>query len=261
MIGAVEIDRFDRFAGPLEGPLHRLALLDRNRKILLAVHQQHRHADLVGILGRRDRVGILLGAGDSRQVDVLEGELLQAVHEHVDVRDRREGGGAGIEAGLLDHPHERRIAAIAASDDADAGGIGQLLVDKPPRAVGDVVLHGKSPLSVAGLFEGGATAVGTAELRLQHAIAAADQELHHPVEVNVVMGSWTAMRQDHEGNRALGRRHRQGHQGGNGQAVARLVADLTDIGDLVAGDFLIGFADPAHIGILAAPVDQPIGFR
>src|SRR5262245_56275818 len=68
--------------------------------------------------------------------------------------------------GLLESP-ERRIAAVARTDDADAIRVGDLLVDEVAHACRDVVLHREAPLAVAGFLEALAEARRAAELRLE----------------------------------------------------------------------------------------------
>src|SRR5471032_575712 len=65
-----------------------------------------------------------------------------------DIADR-----AFVQVRFFHRPLERRVAAIAATKNADALRIGDTLRNRRMRSVGDVVLHLAAPLTPAGAFE------------------------------------------------------------------------------------------------------------
>ena len=74
-----------------------------------------------------------------------------------DVEDRRhaaEVDATRVEFGRVDQTHERRVAAIRCSVDADPLRIRVALLDGPGDGVGDVILHLQTPLLVRALLEG-----------------------------------------------------------------------------------------------------------
>src|SRR5690606_28793388 len=105
--------------------------------------------------------------------------------------DRRAVGadvaeGTGVQAGFARRRHHRRVAAETAAVDADAAGRGDTLVDRPVGGVEHVVHDPGGPVAVGHVHEGLAEAAGTAEVHLQHRVAAAGEQLGFPVVLPVV---------------------------------------------------------------------------
>ncbi len=78
--------------------------------------------------------------------------------QRLEVRHPREAGRALVKLGLAGAAVQRRIAAVARPEDADALGIDAAFGDQLLHPVGQVVLHLGAPLAVAGLGEGAAIA-------------------------------------------------------------------------------------------------------
>src|SRR3546814_2610171 len=101
-----------------------------------------------------------------------------------------------------DRRHQRRVAAEAATVDADAILVRVALFDRPFRGVDDVVLDAFGPLLVAGIPEGLAVAARTAVVHLEHEIAAAGKQLRFAVETPAVARTdRAAMRVDDQRDR------------------------------------------------------------
>jgi hypothetical protein len=99
-----------------------------------------------------------------------------------EVGHARHADAALVQSRRLGQAPQRRVAAVAAADDADAVRVGDLLVDQVLHAGGDVLLHRLAPLAVAGLLEMLAEAGRAAELRLEHRVAVRREDLHVLVE-------------------------------------------------------------------------------
>src|SRR3546814_632269 len=97
------------------------------------------------------------------------------VEHHLDVVDAHVAERALEQARRADRRHQRRVAAEAATVDADAILVRVALFDRPFRGVDDVVLDAFGPLLVAGIPEGLAVAARTAVVHLEHELAAAGQ--------------------------------------------------------------------------------------
>ena len=87
--------------------------------------------------------------------------------DHVSDDQQRGGRDAG----------ERRIAAIARADDAGPLRIDDALPRQLGQPVRDVGLHLAAPLAMPGLLEGGAETGRSAEIGLEHRIAARRERL------------------------------------------------------------------------------------
>src|SRR5262245_7934355 len=96
---------------------------------------------------------------------------------HTDVTD-----GATIKVRLPCGTHQRRISAVTRTVDADAGRIGNLLLDRPARGIGDVVLHATTPFPSAGASERRTVIARATEVDAQYGIAGLGQQLRIVVE-------------------------------------------------------------------------------
>ena len=74
--------------------------------------------------------------------------------------------------------------------------------DQGADAVGEVVLHAAAPLAIAGLDPAAAIAARSAEVGLEHQIAAGGEELRPDVEAQGVARLRSAVRQDDHRQRA-----------------------------------------------------------
>src|SRR5690606_16071610 len=93
------------------------------------------------------------------------GNIAGLVHElqvvHTDVADR-----TLIQLRLANCTHQCGVAAIARTIDTDAIGRRHTLLDRPFGRIGEIVLHLRAPLLVAGRFEVHAVAAAAAEIDL-----------------------------------------------------------------------------------------------
>jgi len=103
-------------------------------------------------------------------------------------RLRYDGDDAPVQLRLLYRAHQRRVAAVAPAENAQALRVGDARLDEMTRAIGDVV-DGRPPVAEP-TFSGPifAEAGGSAIAALQHRIAAGAQELRQPVIAPVVDG-------------------------------------------------------------------------
>src|SRR3546814_14312982 len=111
------------------------------------------------------------------------------VEHHLDVIDAHVAERALEQARRPDRRHQRRVAAEAATVDADAILVRVALFDRPFRGVDDVVLDAFGPLLVAGIPEGLAVAARAAVIHLEHAIAAPVKDLRFAVDTPAVARS------------------------------------------------------------------------
>src|SRR5690606_11121574 len=130
---------------------------------------------------------------------------------------------------------QHRVATIAASVDSDTIAVCDTLVDQPLHAVGDIVLHGKAPLTEALFPEAAPIAGRAAEIHLQHAITAIGNKLCLRVEAPPVAGPGPAMRVDHAGNLMRLTTFGQGQIPVYDQAITRRVLNGSNLGHMLFG--------------------------
>src|SRR5690606_6373589 len=134
----------------------RVELFHRNAPVDPALRQQYRDLDAVHLPGGRvlDQRG-LVGTEHARQVSTsgAAGGDVAFLEHHLQVVDADVADGALVGVGIPDRVHQCGVATEACTVDAHARRVGQLLVDRPADAVGDVVLDAPAPFAVAGLDE------------------------------------------------------------------------------------------------------------
>ena len=165
---AVVIQRLDRDARLFQSLLHALGLRHLDIRILAPGGEEHGHLNPVGEAHR----GIRIEHGHVAAEPVVDprprGATLgdQLVVALVQVVDADVTGGALVQRRLLRHAHQRGVTAIAGSVDADPRWIGDALLDRPARGIGDVVLHLQPLLRGTRLLELATTLAGAAVVDL-----------------------------------------------------------------------------------------------
>ena len=196
----------------------------RHAAVLLAMRQQQRPArDGLGQMDRRDlpqRLALgLQVAHQARQAqapggvgDVVVDEPA-ALQVELKVGHRHPGHAAAPQLGLPRQSHQRGVAAVAGAGNAGLVA-GQVLALRPAQHIGQIVLHGLTPLPQPGLPVPRAVAAAAAKLGLQHQIAARGEELRHAVPLPARAAHPGPAVHQHDGGpgplaRRLGDPHRQ----------------------------------------------------
>src|SRR3546814_1588875 len=103
--------------------------------------------------------------------DVFSSDLLPVgrygVHESEQIRYAHIVYCRCIQFGRVGDACQGGVTAVAAAVDGYALGVGNALINQPLYAVGNVVLHGQTPLAETGLPEFAAIASGSANVHLQ----------------------------------------------------------------------------------------------
>jgi hypothetical protein len=203
------------------GLLHRvaqpLAVGDGHAKVVAAPHQLQRRADAVRLCHRRVRqqhLAVLLDVAHHLRQAVPAAAVADVVAHpprafqvQEGVGHRHPGRAAAVQLRVADQPHQRAVAAVAATHDAGRVA-GQALAARPQQRVGHVVLHRLAPLAEACAQVLAAVAVAAAELRLDDDPAARGQELRQRLPAASGARAPRARRAPAP-RRAARRRHRQ----------------------------------------------------
>ena len=215
------------------GLFHRIAKLGamhhRDPHIVFAIGHQERAFDLGSAQQRRIRLHhrlVLDRVADQHRHAELQRHVLGIAPvdgvKHLDVGDANPVDAAFIKLMLADQAHQRRIAAIAGTGDADALGVSQTLLDRPMGRIGHIILHLLAPALPAGLEMLEAIAHAAAVFGLDHQIAARSQQLCAGLPGPMVAAHIrAAMHQHHRRPGPFGRLFGQGDLHRNVQAVAR----------------------------------------
>ena len=193
------------------------------------LRHKERHADAVGVEGGRSGFKTLaVGFGIAHLL------IHHLQHRFPIRRDSGEEGeqignadvihGAGIFFRRERHTGKGGVTAITAAVNGNAFRVGNALADEPVHAVGNVVLHAQTPLSVTGFEETATVARGTAKVHLEHGIASIAQELRFGRKAPTVACPGTAVGIYHHGQGAcrFGREAAGEREiGFDAQAVAR----------------------------------------
>ena len=176
-----------------------LRLLDA--RVVGALRHEERDADFVRVEDGRYRLQQLLvldGVPDLLVLHLTVGFPVggDALQQGKDVGRPHVADGTGVEVGREGRARQGRVAAVAAAVDGQAFGVGDASFDEPLHAVGDVVLHGASPLLEARLPELLTVAGGAAEVDLEHRRAAVGQKLRLRIEPPTVARAGAAVRDD-----------------------------------------------------------------
>ncbi len=265
MVLARQLHERERLPGRLQLARHRFGLRDRHDRVVDAVQQQDRRADVLRQPGRRPlghlrvvhRADVLGPVGE--RVRVLATHHLRVTEHRREVRDTVDADGARVEVRRQRRARQRREAAVARADDADAPWIHQAARDQRLHAVGDVVLHQAAPLAIAGEPVRLAVAGRAAELRLQHDVAARREELHEPVELVGIVGLGPAVRQHDQRQVLLAGARRQRQERGNRRTVARRVRPRLDSPECHVGERRVRLAD--DVGGPLRQVDEVVDGR
>ena len=173
----------------IEGIAQDFGLVDRHADVVLAVDDHDGGLEAVDVGHGRLRRARLLGLADRLVEEQAAGAVLRSVGVEnlpVEVVDPGEADGAAIELRLANRAHQRGVAAVAGSGDAQPFGIGEALLHGPAGTIGDVVDHFAAPLAVAEPLEGLAASAGAAEVHLQDRVAARREELGLLIEAPAV---------------------------------------------------------------------------
>ncbi len=209
-------------------------------------------AGVVGALDDEQRSGDLVGREEGRLLleplhvlwilgiaDLLVEELPRRlpvcgdrVEECQHVRDAYIRDAAGVYVRCEGQSGQRRVAAVRTAVDRDLLRIGDTLVDEVIDTVGDVVLHRKAPLLLAGVEERLAVSGRCPEVGLEDGIAA----VRHVLDLGVVTPHVTrpraAVRVDDYGKVLRLYALRNGEVAVDGKSVAGLVLDRLHLGEV-----------------------------
>ena len=135
-------DELHGFARALQCAQHHIALLERNHGVVAAVNQEHWHGHGAHMFDGRnfDERGIVLigSAHESIPIALTPAEVIfnGPFAKASQVRNAGHRYGAAIYAGIQSHAGKRRIAAVAASDDAHACKVDHALLGEIAHPVG-----------------------------------------------------------------------------------------------------------------------------
>ena len=172
--------------------------------------------------------------------DLLEEHLADGLPVRGDRREQRKDVGnadivhaATVQIRRKGEPREDGIPAVRGAVDRDPFRIGDALREELPDAVGDVVLHGASPLFESGLPEGLSVPGGATEVHLKDGGAPVDEELNFGVEAPGIPRPRSTVRQDDDGKVFRFGIERQRQVSANLQSVPRRIFDRLHPGHLV----------------------------
>jgi hypothetical protein len=94
--------------------------------------------------------------------------------------------GAAIQVRLARDRHQRGVSAIAGAVHAHALAIGDALLDRPARGIGEVVLHLAAPLARAQVLELATAAARAAIVHLQDRVTARREKLRFVIEAPAI---------------------------------------------------------------------------
>ena len=184
-----------------------------------------------------------MGIGHARVHDFASGFPVgrNRVEQREQIRRADNIDGRAIQIGGKGDAGQGRVSAVGPAQNPDALRIGDAFVHQIFHAPGEIVLHLRAPLAIAGVEEFLPVARRAAKIRHEHGIAAIGEELRQRIVAPLVAHPRSAVRNKQRRQTLRRQPLRQGQISGDFQAVGRFVTHRLHGRERFARQFLADF--------------------